>query len=50
MYTTFAPPGWIKRPRDFSVYENTAVSAAVNASPPADIEYASVPYCSIMVQ
>lgn len=35
---------------DFSVEENTAEFAAVNASPPADIGYASVPYCSIVVQ
>lgn len=35
---------------DFIVKENTAEFAAVNASPPADIGYASVPCCSIMVQ
>lgn len=35
---------------DFTVQENTAEFAAVSASPPTDIGYASVPYCSIMVQ
>lgn len=41
------PPG--KCP-DFSVQENTAEFAAVNASPLTDIGYVSVPYCSIVVQ
>lgn len=35
---------------DFSVQENTAEFAAVNASPLTDIGYVSVPYCSIVVQ
>lgn len=35
---------------DFTVQENTAEFAAVNASPPTDIGYVSVPYCSIVVQ
>lgn len=44
------PAVWTKCPPDFIVWGNTAESAAVNVSPPTDIENASVPYCSIMVQ
>lgn len=37
-------------PPKFTVQENTAEFAAVNASPPADIGYVYVPYCSAVVQ